>query len=54
MRISDFSLVTLLVVFCGQAFAADLPRRDGASDEVHLVAVNEVIPFVKKLSEDLK
>lgn len=25
-----------------------------ASDEVHLVAVNEVIPFVKKLSEDLK
>jgi pimeloyl-ACP methyl ester carboxylesterase len=35
VRISDFSLVTLLVVFCGQAFAADLPRRDGASDEVH-------------------
>ena len=28
--------------------------KSRASDEVQLVAVDEVIPFVKKLSEELK
>lgn len=35
MRTSFCSLVSILVVICSQALAADLPRRDGARDEAH-------------------